>query len=157
MLWARQRGSAARPTSRGSSGGRTPRRTAPHAAGDESRFRPRHGARLLHNAQAQERAINSLAEIAERDQYVGWQLDFEGIDPADKLAYTRFVARVAARLHRDHRLLSVAVVPRFSDVFPDNSTARFSHRRVGRGVRLSAASGAWPISWCSWPTISTPP
>jgi spore germination protein YaaH len=80
---------------------------------------------LLHNIHAQQRAIISLAQIAERDQYVGWQLDFEGIDPADKLAYTRFVTRVAARMHRDHRLLSIAVVPRFSDAFPDSSIPGF--------------------------------
>jgi spore germination protein YaaH len=80
---------------------------------------------LLHNAQAQERAAKALAELAERDQYVGWQLDFEGIAPEDKLAYTRFVARVAARLHHDHRLLSVAVVPRFSDTFPNTSPQGF--------------------------------
>ena len=96
---------------------------------------------LLHNSKAQGRAITSLAQLAEHDQYVGWQLDFEDIDPADKLAYTRFVARVAARLHRDHRLLSVAVVPRFSDAFPDSSRpgfhtgewgAAFDFRGLGR-------------------------
>ena len=96
---------------------------------------------LLRNAQAQERAATSLAQLAERDQYVGWQLDFEGIDPADKLAYTRFAARVAARLHRDHRLLSVAVVPRFADPFPGRSAsgfytgewgAAFDYRGLGR-------------------------
>jgi spore germination protein YaaH len=80
---------------------------------------------LLHDSQAQARAITSLAYLAERDQYVGWQLDFEGLDPADKVAYTRFVAHVATRLHHDHRLLSVAVVPRFSDAFPDNSNSGF--------------------------------
>jgi spore germination protein YaaH len=80
---------------------------------------------LLHNTRAQQRAIASLAQIAKRDQYVGWQLDFEGIDPADELAYTRFVSRVGARLHHDHRLLSVAVVPRFSDVFPDSAAPGF--------------------------------
>jgi len=96
---------------------------------------------LLHNGKAQGRAIISLAQLAEHDQYVGWQLDFENIDPADKLAYTRFVARVAARLHRDHRLLSVAVVPRFSDIYPDSSSpgfhtgewgAAFDFRGLGR-------------------------
>ncbi len=96
---------------------------------------------LLHSAQAQQRAVTSLAKSAEREHYVGWQLDFEGIDPEDKFAYSRFVARVAARLHRDHRLLSVAVVPRFSDVFPDSSApgfhtgewgAAFDFRALGR-------------------------
>jgi len=97
--------------------------------------------RLLHNAQAQERAARSLAQLAERDQYVGWQLDLENIAPADKLAYTRFVTRVAARLHHDHRLLSVAVVARFSDHYPDRSApgfhtgewgAAFDYRGLGR-------------------------
>jgi spore germination protein YaaH len=96
---------------------------------------------LLHNAQAQERALKYLAEVAEHDQYVGWQLDFEGIGPADKLAYTRFVAHLAAQMHRGHRLLSVAVVPRFSDIYPDSSApgfhtgewgAAFDFRGLGR-------------------------
>ena len=80
---------------------------------------------LLHSAYAQQRAASSLAEVAEKNGYVGWQLDFEGIDPADKLAYTRFVARVAGRMHHQHRLLSVALVPRFSDRYPDRPGARF--------------------------------
>jgi spore germination protein YaaH len=96
---------------------------------------------LLHNAPAQARAVTNLAQLAEREQYVGWQLDFEGFAPADKLAYTRFVARVAARLHHDRRLLSVAVAPRFSDTFPETSPqgfhtgewgAAFDYRGLGR-------------------------
>ena len=86
---------------------------------------------LLHSARAQERAAAQLAQIAERDQCVGWQLDFEDIDPADKLAYTRFAARVAARLHRSRRLLSVAVVPRFSDRFPDSYKPGFHTSQWG--------------------------
>jgi len=48
---------------------------------------------------------------------------------------------VAAQLHHDHRLLSVAVVPRFSDTFPDTSApgfhtgewgAAFDFRDLGR-------------------------
>jgi spore germination protein YaaH len=80
---------------------------------------------LLHDAKARERAAISLAQVAERDQYVGWQVDFEGIAPADRIAYTRFVASVAARLHHDHRLLSVAVPPRFSDKYPDTSGRKY--------------------------------
>jgi spore germination protein YaaH len=80
---------------------------------------------LLHNAKAQERAAKYLATLALRNKYVGWQLDLENIDRADQLAYTRFVARVAARLHHDHLLLSVAVVPRFSDTYPDPPATEF--------------------------------
>jgi spore germination protein YaaH len=73
---------------------------------------------LLRDPRAQERAALYMAYLAKRDNFLGWQLDLENLDPADKLLYTRFVERVAVRLHRDGRLLSVAVVPRFSDAYP---------------------------------------
>lgn len=80
---------------------------------------------MLRNPKAQERAATYLAYLAKRDNYVGWQLDLEYIDPADKALYTKFVRRVAARLHADGRLLSIAVVPRFSDHYPDTRAAEF--------------------------------
>jgi spore germination protein YaaH len=80
---------------------------------------------LLRNPKNQERAAAFLAYLAKRDNYVGWQLDLENIDPADKALYTRFVRRVAAKLHADGRLLSIAVVPRFSDRYPDKRKAEF--------------------------------
>lgn len=80
---------------------------------------------VLRNPKIQERAVTYLAYLAKRDNYVGWQLDLEFIDPADKPLYTRFVQRAAARLHRDGRLLSIAVVPRFSDNFPDTRAVEF--------------------------------
>jgi spore germination protein YaaH len=74
---------------------------------------------LLRSVRAQRRAVTYLAYLARRDHFVGWQLDLEYIDPEDKSYYTQFVQRAAARLHREGRLLSIAVVPRFSDVYPD--------------------------------------
>ena len=64
---------------------------------------------LLHNPKAWEHAATSLAYLAKRDHFVGWQLDIENIDPDDKLDFTNFVELVAARVHRDGGLLSVAV------------------------------------------------
>lgn len=80
---------------------------------------------MLRSPKTQERAVTYLAYLAKRDNYVGWQLDLEFIDPADKPLYTKFVQRAAARLHRDGRLLSIAVVPRFSDDYPDSRAAEF--------------------------------
>jgi spore germination protein YaaH len=82
---------------------------------------------LLRSLRAQQRAVAYLAQLAKRYDFVGWQLDLEYIDPADKSYYTRFVQRAAARLHRDGRLLSIAVVPRFSDVYPDVDPSREFH------------------------------
>jgi spore germination protein len=102
--------------------------------------------KLLRNPHAQEIAAMYLAYLARRDNYLGWQLDLENIDPADKALYTRFVERVAARLHRDGRLLSVAVTVRFSDSYPDRPPTRefhtsdwgapFDYRRLGRAADL---------------------
>jgi spore germination protein YaaH len=93
---------------------------------------------LLHDTKAEERAVRYLAYLAKRDNFVGWQLDIENIDPDDKLDYVNFVERVAARLHRDQRLLSVAVVPRFSDDFPDNPSAGFHTGEWGASFDYSA-------------------
>jgi spore germination protein YaaH len=93
---------------------------------------------LLHSPKAQQAAVQRLAELAAHDQYVGWQLDFENLEPADKRAYAQFAARLATRLHRDHRLLSVAVVPRFSDAFPDNSPTAFHTTEWGAAFDFRA-------------------
>jgi len=82
---------------------------------------------LLRSVRAQQRAVTYLAYLARRDNFAGWQLDLEYIDPVDKSYYTRFVQRAAARLHRDGRLLSIAVVPRFSDAYPDVDPSREFH------------------------------
>ncbi|MBZ5565454.1 MAG: hypothetical protein LAP13_23910 [Acidobacteriia bacterium] len=101
---------------------------------------------FLSNPRAQERAAMYLSYLAQRDNYLGWQLDLENLDPADKALYTRFAERVAARLHRDGRLLSVAATVRFSDTYPDPKSVRefrtsdwgagFDYRALGRLVDL---------------------
>jgi spore germination protein len=101
---------------------------------------------LLHSREAQERAVMYMAYLAERENFVGWQLDLEFIDPADKDLYTQFVRRAAARLHADGRLLSVALVPRFSDAFPGTSVSKefrtgewgapYDYRALGRVADL---------------------
>ena len=123
---------------------------------------------MLRNPKAQQRVVMYLAYLAERDDYAGWQLDLEYIDPADQHLYTQFVRRVAARLHRDHRLVSVAVVPRFSDAYPDNRTAEFrtgewgapyDYRAIGRAVDFltlmtydhhGATSPPGPVAGYAW-------
>jgi spore germination protein len=73
---------------------------------------------LLHSPQAQRRVLSDLASLATRENLVGYQLDLENIDPADQSLFTAFVKTAAERMHHDGRLLSVALVPKFSDQFP---------------------------------------
>jgi spore germination protein YaaH len=124
---------------------------------------------LLRSRSAQQRAVACLARLAERYNFVGWQLDLEYIDPQDKGYYTQFVQRAAARLHREGRLLSIAVVPRFSDIYPDVDPAREFHsgewgapydfRALGRVVDFmtlmtydhhSSATPPGPVAGYDW-------
>ena len=93
---------------------------------------------LLRDPRKQERAASYLAYLASRENLAGWQLDLEYIDPADKARYSAFVRRVAAKLHRDGRLLSVAVTPRFSDEYPDPRAAEFRTGEWGAPFDLRA-------------------
>lgn len=68
---------------------------------------------LLRNHHLAKLVVRSLAIIALRENLLGFQLDFENIDPRDENLYTRFVREVAKELHHEGRLLSVAVIPRF--------------------------------------------
>jgi len=88
---------------------------------------------ILRSPKLQERTASYMAYLARRGNFVGWQLDFEHIDPADKAHYSAFVRRVAAKLHRDGRLLSVAVTPRFSDAFPDDREVPYRTGEWGAG------------------------
>ncbi|MGH9375732.1 MAG: glycosyl hydrolase family 18 protein [Terriglobia bacterium] len=75
---------------------------------------------VLRNASARRRAVIDVARIARLDSVTGVQIDFENIDPADRRLYSRFVHKLAVALHREHRLLSAALAPRFSE--PHSST-----------------------------------
>jgi spore germination protein YaaH len=90
-------------------------------------FSRRIASALLHNRHLQKRVIRNLAEIAQQEHLLGFQLDFENIDPDDINLYTRFVHDTAKALHQDGRLLSVAVVPRFQNSVPGQWAAAYDY------------------------------
>jgi spore germination protein len=71
---------------------------------------------VLGNPVAQKRAITYLAYLAWQNHCAGFQIDFENIAPGDQNLFTEFVRQAAATMHRYNMLLSVALVPRLSDV-----------------------------------------
>lgn len=87
---------------------------------------------LLRNRHLQKRVIRELAEIARRENLLGFQLDFENIDSNDINLYTRFVNDAAKEFHRDGRLLSVAVVPRFRDAAASQWAAAYDYAGLAR-------------------------
>ena len=89
---------------------------------------------VLHNRPLQDAVISELAEIARREDLLGFQLDLENIAPDDINLYTRFVEDAAEEFHRQGRMLSVAVVPRFLDSVPSQWAAAYDYPALANAV-----------------------
>lgn len=59
--------------------------------------------------------LEALLSLAQRMDYAGLDLDYEGFPLSTRDAFSEFVETLAARLHADGRLLSVTVHPKTSD------------------------------------------
>lgn len=70
---------------------------------------------LLLSSTAQDKVINGLISLAEKNNYIGWQFDFENINYKDKDLYSAFVEKTAKELHKNNLILSVAAVSRSVD------------------------------------------
>ena len=70
---------------------------------------------LLLSEKAQDSIIRSLVEVAKKENYIGWQFDFENISYLDKDLYSVFVEKAADFLHKNNLILSVAAVSRSVD------------------------------------------
>lgn len=77
---------------------------------------------LLHNPEAQERAVRNMLDVCKQHQFYGMQFDFENIHITDKDAFTIFYRKTAALLHENGFAISIAVVPRTSD-YPGSTIA----------------------------------
>jgi glycosyl hydrolase family 18 (putative chitinase) len=65
--------------------------------------------RLLTDPDTSHHAIDEIVRYVVDEGYPGFDLDFEGIPPDDRDAYTAFVAQLGAALHGQGRLLSLAL------------------------------------------------
>ncbi len=122
---------------------------------------------LLHQPAAQLRAANEMAELAVKEGFVGFQIDLENIAPEERALFTDFVRQAADRLHQDGRLLSVTIVPKFTDALPESSSAptmgqwaaAYDYRALGDIAdfvtlmaydHFSRLTGAGPIAGYEW-------
>jgi spore germination protein len=72
--------------------------------------------RLLDDDTVLAHTIDQIVDYVTSEDYAGFDLDLEGIDPADRDAYTAFVARLGAALHGRGKTLTLAVPAKGSDV-----------------------------------------
>jgi len=61
-------------------------------------------------------ALDQIVSYTVAEDYDGFDLDLEGVDPADRDALTAFVASAGDALHANGKLLTLAIPPKERDV-----------------------------------------
>lgn len=94
--------------------------------------------KLLLSKPSQEAVITGLVYIAKKNNYIGWQFDFENISYLDKDLYSAFVEKTALALHKNNLILSVAAVSRDVD-YEDTDAFKnwggvFDYARLAKAV-----------------------
>lgn len=75
---------------------------------------------FLNDKAAQDRAIQSILALCQKQHYYGVQIDFEGMSFEDKDAFTRFYQQTAYVLHQHGFKISIALIPILTDEVPAN-------------------------------------
>jgi len=70
---------------------------------------------ILDNPDLQTSAINSLVDEAKKNNYWGWQFNFEQMDVSYRDKFSAFIKKAADAMKKDNLIISVAVVAQVSE------------------------------------------
>lgn len=87
-----------------------------------------HGAMVTHRGAT----LQNILTLAKTPGLTGINLDFEGISPSDRDAYSGFVADLAALLHAQGSMLMLSVPAKSSDDPSDDWTWPFDYAAIGK-------------------------
>ena len=117
---------------------------------------------FLRNPNAQNQLLESLIEEAQKNNYIGYQYDFEHIPSYDRDLYSTFVAKSAPVFHNANLQLSVAIAPIHSDDPTQfgpgswqNWTGAFDYSAIGASADFVSVM-AYDDSRSLGPTASLP-
>jgi spore germination protein YaaH len=114
---------------------------------------------ILSSPTTERHAVQSLVQLAVSKGYDGIDIDWELVPLAERDAFSRFMGELAAALHAQHRLLSVAVFPKTSEPGRWDSQKVFDYKALGAAVdelkiMTYSYSGPWgspgpqaPLAW----------
>ena len=87
-----------------------------------------HGALVTHRGAT----IQAIVALAKTAKLTGINIDFEGIYPGDRDAYTSFVAELAAQLHAQGSMLMLSVPAKSSDDPSDTWSWPYDYAAIGK-------------------------
>lgn len=93
-------------------------------------------ASLLTNPADAARARRNLLALVERGGFDGVNLDFEGIAPAQRAAFTRFVQRLSALFHANGYYVTLSVPAETANDPANAWTGAYDYRALGRVADL---------------------
>ncbi len=103
--------------------------------------------------------IADILALVRDNDYDGIDIDYESLDPADRDAFSLFIEELAAALHAEGKLLSIAVHAKSDDAGAWSGAAAQDWARLGAAVDSfkimtydfhNAASEAGPIAPLDW-------
>ena len=89
-----------------------------------------HGAMVTHHGAT----LANIVSLAKTVRLTGINIDFEGLFPADRDAYTQFVTELAAQLHSEGSLLMLSIPAKNSDDPGDSWTGAFDYAALGKAA-----------------------
>ncbi|MCL5967062.1 MAG: glycosyl hydrolase family 18 protein [Firmicutes bacterium] len=114
---------------------------------------------LLASPAARARAIAQMLTLVEKYGYSGVNLDWEGIAPSDRNAFSAFVRTLASVFHAHHYDVTLSIPAETADEPNNGWTGAYNYQALGRSADLlilmaydqhNASSGAGPIAASSW-------
>ncbi|MCL6562083.1 MAG: glycoside hydrolase [Firmicutes bacterium] len=114
---------------------------------------------LLQNNTAEERAIAEMLTLVESNRFDGINLDWEGIDPRERDAFSQFVQRLSRTFHQHGYLVTLSLPAEVSNNPNDSWTGAYDYQALGRAadlVMIMAYDQHWaggppgPIASPSW-------
>jgi len=91
-----------------------------------------HGAMVTHRSTT----LQNILALSKTPGLTGINLDFEGLSPSDRDAYSGFVADLAALLHGEGSMLMLSVPAKSSDDPSDDWTWPFDYAAIGKTADL---------------------
>jgi spore germination protein len=115
--------------------------------------------RILHDPALARQEVAAIAALVAQHNYAGIDIDFENLRAGDRHAFTVFVTRLAAALHAEGKILSVAVFAKTANTGSGQGDRAQDYRAIGRAadqLRVMgygyhwAASAPGPVAPIGW-------